>query len=1095
MPLRYNEPGSGPPVSTDLVAVTGNLEYIQRFKLGLGVLGQHVEDLSFGQAVMASSVPVVLASNHTSLPVTVGNFPAASTVVGVSGTPTVQLAAGQSVNIGNSPTVAVSNPVVVVGVSGVPTVAVSNFPANQATTQSGPWSVAISGQPVQIGDNGGSITVDGAVSVSNFPTATTVVGVSGIPTVQGTVVVQDGGGSLTVDGTVSISNFPAATTVVGVSGTPTVSQGGNWMVGISGTPAVQVSNTVTVQDGGGSLSVDDNGGSITVDGTVSVGNFPATQAVTQSGPWAVAISGQPVNIADNGGSLTVDGTVAVSNFPAATTVVGISGTPTVSQGTNPWVIGDGGGSVTVDGTVGVNNFPTPVTVVGVSGIPTVQGSVSVSNFPAATVVVGVSGIPTIQGSVNSTQAGNWMVGISGLPLSVTLTNPADSATIVGISGIPTVQGTVVVQDGGGSLTVDGTVAVSNFPTAPTVVGVSGTPTVQGTVGATQVGNWMVGLSGTPAVQVSNTVTVQDGGGSLSIDDNGGSLTVDGTVTVQDGGGAISVDDNGGSLTVDGTVAVSNFPAATTVVGVSGTPTIQGSVSVSNFPTPTTVVGISGIPTVNQGTSPWVIGDGGGSVTVDGTVSVAGTVTVDTELPAAVALGDTLANPTTPLVGAANLVWDSGVGGGWERAVTVRSLPDSGSGVGIPAVALVGYNGTTFDRLRSTTANGLAVDVTRIQGGVIAVTGVPHVIVDSVPTTTVQDGGGSLSVDDNGGSLTIDGSVSVSNFPTATTVVGISGIPTVSVSNFPTATTVVGISGIPTVNQGTSPWVVSVSNTPTVDTELPAAATLADAAANPATPTVGAANLTWNGATWDRWKGIVGISGIPTVSVSNTVTVADGGGAISVDDNGGSLTVDGTVAVSNLPTVVGISGIPTVSVSLSAVAVTGSLPTGTNSIGQVTANQGGSWSVTADTELPSAAALQDAAANPTTPMIGASVLAWNGVTWDRWKPVVGISGVPTVAVASDSLAALTNGSKSGVGTSGVVLMTSVTAYKGIEVKAANSNTGTVYVGSASGVTAGTSDANDGFELGAGESMFFPVNNINKLWVIGSTTGQKLFWAVF
>ncbi len=62
------------------------------------------------------------------------------------------------------------------------------------------------------------------------------------------------------------------------------------------------------------------------------------------------------------------------------------------------------------------------------------------------------------------------------------------------------------------------------------------------------------------------VTVaSDSSGVLSVDDNGGSLTVDGTVTVQDGGGAISVDDNGstlsiddggGSITVDGTVAVS-----------------------------------------------------------------------------------------------------------------------------------------------------------------------------------------------------------------------------------------------------------------------------------------------------------------------------------------------------------------------------------------------------------------------------------------------------------------------------------------------------------------------------------------------------------
>lgn len=36
----------------------------------------------------------------------------------------------------------------------------------------------------------------------------------------------------------------------------------------------------------------------------------------------------------------------------------------------------------------------------------------------------------------------------------------------------------------------------------------------------------------------------------------------------------------------------------------------------------------------------------------------------------------------------------------------------------------------------------------------------------------------------------------------------------------------------------------------------------------------------------------------------------------------------------------------------------------------------------DTELSAAAALADAAANPTTAMVGANVMVWNGSTWDR-----------------------------------------------------------------------------------------------------------------
>lgn len=39
----------------------------------------------------------------------------------------------------------------------------------------------------------------------------------------------------------------------------------------------------------------------------------------------------------------------------------------------------------------------------------------------------------------------------------------------------------------------------------------------------------------------------------------------------------------------------------------------------------------------------------------------------------------------------------------------------------------------------------------------------------------------------------------------------------------------------------------------------------------------------------------------------------------------------------------------------------------------------------DTELPAAAALADATANPTVPGVGAFLMGWNGTTWDRFRP--------------------------------------------------------------------------------------------------------------
>lgn len=40
--------------------------------------------------------------------------------------------------------------------------------------------------------------------------------------------------------------------------------------------------------------------------------------------------------------------------------------------------------------------------------------------------------------------------------------------------------------------------------------------------------------------------------------------------------------------------------------------------------------------------------------------------------------------------------------------------------------------------------------------------------------------------------------------------------------------------------------------------------------------------------------------------------------------------------------------------------------------------------TVNTELPAAAALADATANPTAPAVGAHILLWNGTNWDRWQ---------------------------------------------------------------------------------------------------------------
>jgi hypothetical protein len=98
----------------------------------------------------------------------------------------------------------------------------------------------------------------------------------------------------------------------------------------------------------------------------------------------------------------------------------------------------------------------------------------------------------------------------------------------------------------------------------------------------------------------------------------------------------------------------------------------------------------------------------------------------------------------------------------------------------------------------------------------------------------------------------------------------------------------------------------------VDTELPAAAALADNTANPTAPAVGSFGHWWDGATWDRAPGTSADGLLVNLGANNDVTIT---GAV-------------------------------------------------------------------DTELPAAAALTDADANPTVPAVGGFLVGYNGATWDR-----------------------------------------------------------------------------------------------------------------
>src|SRR6267154_4317279 len=162
-------------------------------------------------------------------------------------------------------------------------------------------------------------------------------------------------------------------------------------------------------------------------------------SVTVAG--AVTVSSGNVTVA---GAVTVSsGNIAISNFPASQAVTVTSGNVTV------------GGVVTISsGNIAISNTPS-VTVA--------SGNIAISNSPAVTVTSGniaISNSPAV-----TVTSGN--VAISNSP-AVTVTSGNVTATVASTtisSGNLTVNNgagasAVNVQDGGNSLTVDGTVAAT-----------------------------------------------------------------------------------------------------------------------------------------------------------------------------------------------------------------------------------------------------------------------------------------------------------------------------------------------------------------------------------------------------------------------------------------------------------------------------------------------------------------------------------------------------------------------------------------------------------------------------------------------------------
>ena len=302
-----------------------------------------------------------------------------------------------------------------------------------STTITGPVTVSNevevkndSGNPVPVNDAGGSLTVDGSVSVSNLPASYPVtdnggsltvdgtVGISGTVPVSGTFwqatqPVSDAGGSLTIDGSVSVSNFPATQAV---SGSVTANAGtGTFAVSSTQLPTALVSDR---------LKVDGSGVTQPISGSISVSNFPATQAVTGTF-WQAT---QPIS-----GTVTANTGLSqpLTDTQLRATAVPVSGPLTDTQLR--------ASAVPVSGTFWQATQPISGTVTATQATAanlnaTVVGS---GSFTAQQATAANLNATVVQGTATNlkTQAENYQGGSavgSANPLQVTLANTGANST-------------------------------------------------------------------------------------------------------------------------------------------------------------------------------------------------------------------------------------------------------------------------------------------------------------------------------------------------------------------------------------------------------------------------------------------------------------------------------------------------------------------------------------------------------------------------------------------------------------------------------------------------------------------------------------------
>lgn len=315
---------------------------------------------------------------------------------------------------------------------------------------------------------------------------------------------------------------------------------------------------------------------------------------------------------------------------------------------------------------------------------------------AATDEVGGRHYQLIKQAFGADGAATLVSASDPLPVTATLSEPVE------------VDGTVVITDGGGSITVDGTVAA----------------------------------------------TLSE---PISVDDNGGSLTVDGTVTIQDGGNTITVD-NGGTFATQATLQTGDNTVGRVKI-TDGTDVADVFDLANSNPLTVAIVDGSGSQITSFGGSGGTaeVDDSAFTAATDSGTPIMGFVTADSVDSGDVGVLGMLANRQLKVTLFDSSGVELSVGGGTQYTEDAAAAANPvGNAIIVVRDDDRGGSLTSADgdniALRGTDAGEVYVkhvDEISINDGGNVIT------VDGTVAATLSE---PISVDDNGGSLTVDGTV-------------------------------------------------------------------------------------------------------------------------------------------------------------------------------------------------------------------------------------------------------------------------------------------------------------------------------------------------